>query len=254
MAKLTVKQIRQLARTIVLANPGGIRYTPLVQQIFEGNPETPIKAISISTYNLATLFPDQISKPSRGLFMPVAQSESDVTDNDRPEQITPTGTKVREEEFYQSFAEWLVNEDEVNHAVPLGGTVARSRWGTPDVVGTYKSTAGNLIKFGPEIVAAEIKTEPSAPVVAFGQAVTYRLFATKTYIAMPKTLTEFDQTRLDALCMLFGVGLVFFDLNKDAPNYSIRVRAQRFLPDMFYVNKFADMLKSYNLAMFEKLF
>jgi hypothetical protein len=42
--------------------------------------------------------------------------------------------------------------------------------------------------------------------------------------------------------MLFGVGLVLFDLNKDAPRFSIRVRAQRFLPDMFYANEFADRL------------
>ena len=69
--------------------------------------------------------------------------------------------------------------------------------------------------------------------MAFGQSVAYRLFATKTYIAMPKTLAEQDQDRLESLCMLFGVGLVPFDLNKDTPGFSIRVRAQRFSPDMF---------------------
>ena len=84
-----------------------------------------------------------------------------------------------------------------------------------------------------EIVSAEIKIDPLAPVVAFGQAVAYRLFSTKTYIAMPTTLTEEDQSRLESLCMLFGVGLVLFDPNKDAPQFSIRVRAQRFSPDMF---------------------
>lgn len=107
----------------------------------------------------------------------------------------------------------------------------------------YKPLASNLIKFPLEIVSAEIKIDPQQSVVAFGQAVTYRLFSTKTYIAMPKTLTEEDQSRLESLCMLFGVGLVIFDLNKDAPQFSIRVRAQRFSLDMFYVNEFADRLK-----------
>ncbi len=54
--------------------------------------------------------------------------------------------------------------------------------------------------------------------------------------------------------MLFGVGLVLFELNKDAPQFSIRVRAQRFYPDMFYANEFADRLKQHNPNMFNELF
>jgi hypothetical protein len=71
---------------------------------------------------------------------------------------------------------------------------------------------------------------------------------------MPTTLTEEDQSRLESLCMLFGVGLVLFGLSKDAPEVSIRVRAQRFSPDMFNVNEFADRLKHYDADIFEVLF
>jgi hypothetical protein len=110
----------------------------------------------------------------------------------------------------------------------------------------------NLIKFQIEIVSVEIKIDPQTPVVAFGQAAAYRLFSTKTYIAMPKTLTDEDKGRLESLCMLFGVGLVLFDLNKDAPAFSIRMRAQRFSPDMFYVNEFAERLKQHNPQVFKK--
>ena len=130
----------------------------------------------------------------------------------------------------------------------------KSKWGTPDVVGIYKPLASNLIKFGLEIISAEVKIDPQAPVVAFGQAVAYRLFSTKTYIAMPTTLTEEDLSRLESLCMLFGVGLVLFNLSKDAPEFLIRVRAQRFSPDMFYVNEFADRLKHFDSEVFEELF
>ena len=80
------------------------------------------------------------------------------------------------------------------------------------------------------------------------------LFSTKTHIAMPTTLTEEDQSRLESLCMLFGVGLVLFDLDKDEPQFSIRVHAQRFSPDMFYVNEFADRLKHHDAEIFEELF
>jgi len=122
------------------------------------------------------------------------------------------------------------------------------------VVGTYKPLASHLIKFPVEIVSAEIKTDPQAPAVAFGQAVAYRLFSTKTYIAMPTTLAEEDQGRLESLCMLFGVGFVSFDLKKHAPHFSIRMRAQRFYPDMFYVNEVARRLSQHNAKLFEELF
>ncbi len=54
--------------------------------------------------------------------------------------------------------------------------------------------------------------------------------------------------------MLFGVGLALFDPDPSEPRYQIRVRAQRFSADMFYVNELADRLKSQDAATFEKLF
>ena len=60
---------------------------------------------------------------------------------------------------------------------------------------------------------------------------------------MPASMTLEDQSRLEALCMLFGVGLVLFALAPKAPDFQIRVRAQKFTPDMFYVNEFAERLK-----------
>ena len=41
----------------------------------------------------------------------------------------------------------------------------------------------------------------------------------------------------------FRSGLVLFKLNKEAPDFQIRMRAQRFSPDMFYVNKSIERLK-----------
>ena len=172
MAKLTGKQIRELARSIVPASPGGIRYTPLKEQIHQANPETPENTISGNTYNLETIFLDEITKPSRGLFMPLRQSSGDAAISAETEQISPTGTKLKESDFYQPFADWLKNDvNEVIVAVSLGGAALKSKCGTPDVVGIYKPTAGNLIKFDIEVVTAEIKIDPQAPVVAFGQAV-----------------------------------------------------------------------------------
>lgn len=256
MAKLTGKQIKELAKSIVASNPGGIRFSSLVKQILQQHPETPENTIYGSVWDLDKTFPNEVGKPSRGLFTPIEQKENDSVSLGSTEQVAPTtGVKVKELDFYEPFAEWLKNDlDEVTDVASLGGAGLKSKWGTPDVVGTYKKLPGNVIEFPIEIVSAEIKIDPLAPVVAFGQAIAYRLFSTKTYIAMPTTLTEEDKSRLESLCMLFGVGLVLFDLNKDAPEFSIRVRAQRFSPDMFYANEFADRLKQHNPMIFKELF
>lgn len=250
MSKLSVKQIRDLALEIVRKHPGGIRLSELTAQIATLSPETPPNTIGGSTWDLAQKFPNEVIKPSRGLFQPASAQANPVN---VIEQEIESG--LAETEFYGPFAEWLKNDlDEVTVVSSLGGAGLKTKWGTPDVVGVYKPTASNLIKFPLEIVSAEIKISPQAPVVAFGQAVAYRLFSTKSYIVMPSSLSEEDLSRLESLCMLFGIGLVIFDLDLKKPEFRIRVRAQRYIPDMFYVNEFADRLRQHDSQVFEQLF
>src|ERR1022692_2566581 len=99
MAKLSVQEVRERARAIVAENPGGIRYTALVEKIGEQSPETPKNTIQGSMWNLDALYPSEISKPSRGLFKPAIAGSDDsavVGESGETEQIAPTGVKVRE--------------------------------------------------------------------------------------------------------------------------------------------------------------
>lgn len=249
MAKLTGKQISQMAREFVLKRPGGIRYSLLLSEIHTKHPETPQNTIQGNIWNLQEQFPSEISKPSRGLFVSVAAPGAAPAPTPKP------GKAVREQDFYQSFADWLKGElGDATEAVELGGAALGKKWGTPDVIGVYKPSAGDLVKFQPEIVSVEIKVNPDESVVAFGQAMAYRLFSSKVYLVLPKSMSQEDQDRLEALCLLFGAGLVLFSLDPDAPDFQIRARAQRFSPDMFYVNQLADKLKATNRTTFETLF
>ena len=258
MAKLGTNEIRKLAVNIVKETPGGIRYSDLVNLLQNRTPETPKNTIHGSVWDLHTRFPKEIAKPSRGLFAPVGRDTDSVVKESQSSvnfELNQEISKVRESDFYEPFSEYLkIDLDEVTAAAPLGGAGLGKKWGTPDVIGVYKPSIRDMIKFNLEVVSAEIKTDPQQPVVAFGQAIAYRLFSSKTYIAMPRSISEEDLSRLEALCMLFGVGLVLFDLNPKEPNFSIRVRAQRFFPDMFYVNEFADRLQETDMKVFEDLF
>ncbi len=251
MQKLTVKEILTLAKKIVAESPGGIHFSALVQRISLENPDTPKNTIQTTIGNLANSFPTEITKPSRGLFLAATLAGEEAV---VPSPLLPPA-KVKEEDFYAPFANWLINElDEATIAIPLGGAGMQKKWGTPDVIGVYKALASHRIKFEPEIISAEIKIDPLWPVVAFGQAAAYRLFSAKSYIVMPNSMSEEDSSRLEALCMLFGIGLVLFDTNPEEPDFKIRVRAQRFPPDMFYVNEFAERIYQINATTFNQLF
>jgi hypothetical protein len=251
MAKLSVKQIQELARKIVAQNPGGIRFAELKKRIAEQSPETYLNTIGNSVVDLATKFPHEVAKPSRGLYVPAGIGPSETSENPPTDQWK----KVKEEDFYEPFAEYLKGElDEATIALTLGGAGLQKKWGTPDVVGVYKPLPSDRIKFDIEIIAAEIKIVPQQPVVAFGQAAAYRLFAAKSYVVMPATVSEEDYSRLEALCMLFGIGFVQFAVNVDRPEFTIKVRAQRFPPDMFYVNQFAERMYQIDPSAFNTLF
>jgi len=249
MAKLSGKEIRELAKKIVTETPGGIRYSALVRQISQTHPETPINTIHGNVWDLDKTFSGQVLKPSRGLFVYAGRNPS------ADQEATVSTAPIRESDFYEPFAEWLKTDlDEATEAVALGGAGMRSKWGTPDVVGVFKPLPSNRVKFDLEIVSAEVKTNPNESIVAFGQAMAYRLFSHKVYLVLPSTVPEEDQGRIEALALLFGAGFVLFDLNVEDPHFRVRVRAQRFTPDMFYVNDFADRLHDFDRTLFNRLF
>jgi hypothetical protein len=181
---------------------------------------SPAQLGEVADLSIFASFPRLALTGYRGMYKPANVDSDDSVVVGNTEQIAASGTKIRESDFYEPFADWLKSDlDEVTDVAPLGGASMKTKWGTPDVIGVYKPLARDLIKFPLEIVSAEVKIDPQAPVVAFGQAVAYRLFSAKTYVAMPSTLTEEDQSRLESLCMLFGVGLVLFDVDETNPRF-----------------------------------
>ncbi len=233
------EQIRDCAFELLKEKPEGLRYGQLAALIQQKNGAFKSNTINGSIWDLDSLFPDKVYKPSRGLFRLVEFKDA-KTDQLKQELVTKAPTKIKEEDFYKSFADWLVNDmEECTKAICLGGNVFKDKWGTPDVVGKREPRRSDIIQAHTEIVAAEIKLDMAQLVTAFGQACAYCLFAHKSYLVIPADAPEDEIARIDALCLVFGIGLVLFN-NKDPqdPDFQIRVRPQKHDPDMFYVNKY----------------
>ena len=190
-----------------------------------------------------THLPAEIYIPSKGLYKHIKFKDNKELSPEDSKPAKPA-SKIDEEHFYKQFAEWIVNElEECTKAISLGGKKFGDKWGTPDVIGVREPRKSDIIKPPTEIIAAEIKTDSQALIVAFGQACSYKLFSHRSYIVIPDDALVEDLARLDALARIFGIGLILFDKKEKEPEFEIRVRASRHEPDMFYVNKYLKLIE-----------
>ncbi len=187
--------------------------------------------------------PAEVYKPARGLFRHITFKEREL-DEEKP-AISPIIEKITEDDFYEPFRDWIVNElEECTKAIPLGGSKFKDKWGTPDVIGIREPRKSDIIKPSTEIVSAEIKIDTGNLIIAFGQSCSYKLFSHKSYIVIPSESPEEDIIKLNALCRIFGIGLILFDRDSPkTPRFEIRVRAAKHEPDMFYVNKYIKLIE-----------
>lgn len=231
------------AMKLVAEAPTGIRYSVLHKTIRGILPDIPENTIHGALHRFRTHLPADVFLPAKGLYKHVQYK-------DAKEQvpgvtvIVKPAPKFVEEQFYAQFADWLVNEiEECTKAIPLGGNKFKDKWGTPDVIGVREPRKSDIIKPPTEIIAAEVKTDSQALIVAFGQACSYKLFSHRSYIVVPDDSSDEDIARLDALARIFGIGLILFDKQAKEAEFEIRVRASRHEPDMFYVNKYLKLIE-----------
>jgi hypothetical protein len=238
-------QIKAKALELLENHAEGLRFSELHDKILESEDNFNPNTINGCIWNLDAIYPDQVYKPSKGLFrlLKYKPHETEVL----PSQSTASAIlgAAREEEFYEPFADWLKIEiEDVTHAIPLGGNKFKDKWGTPDVIGKRESARSDIVKGPTEIVSAEIKTETYQLVIAFGQACAYRLFSHKVYLAVPRQAQKEEITRLDSLCQISGIGLVTFDSQSPStPDFRIRVSPARHEPDLFYTNKYMALIE-----------
>ena len=241
--------VRERSREAALARLAesreGVRHAELVRAVLDTDPDLKVAAIRANVWNLHEVYPDEVYKPSRGLFRLTRFREED-SDSPRAELVSKPHKGIQEEDFYQPFADWLQYDlEECTKAIPLGGSVFRDKWGTPDVIGKRESRKSDIIAAPVEIVSAEIKPDSREVITAFGQACAYCLFSHKTYLVVSNSSPQYEIARLDSLCQVFGIGLVLFNAtDPQDPNFQIRVRAVKREPDLFYASKYMRIIET----------
>ena len=240
------EKIIKKAKEILERSPQGVRYSELVRQIHEEYPRIKVNDIRGSVWEFKRMTENGEIRDAvveKGLYI--------LTKYLGEREATEGQIKIREEDFYQPFADYLVNDlEECTKAIPLGGNRFQDRWGTPDVIGIYKFSETDPIKPPIEIISAEIKTDTNQLITAFGQSCAYKLFSHKVYLVIPKD-AEREISRLESLCLRFGIGLILFDRNNpEEPKFEIRTRPIKSEPDYFYVNKYLRLLGAEEKKLF----
>jgi hypothetical protein len=133
--KITLK-----AKEILAANPDGVRFSELVRSLQEAFPGEAYGNFTRAIWNLDSRFPGEIYKPSRGLFR-LAVFKTDDAGVISPEPVEPVQVpgRIREADFYEAFANYLVQDlEECTRAIALGGSMFGAKWGTPDIFGILR--------------------------------------------------------------------------------------------------------------------
>jgi len=239
------ERITEKAFEVLDKTPEGVRYSELVRRVVDLDGSFKQNTVHGTVWDLDVRFPDRVYKPSRGLFR-LTKYKADETDQLKEELVPKQPKKVNEEDLYEPFADWLLNEmEEWTKAIALGGNRFRDKWGTPDVIGKREFKRSDIIQAPVEIVSAEIKPDVSQLVTAFGQACAYCLFSHKTYLVVSDKAPDDEIARLDALCQVFGIGFVLFDsVNPKDPHFTIRARSRFQQPDLFYANRYMKLIEA----------
>jgi len=234
------ERIRTIALGLLKKHPEGLRYSELHRKVRSIDPMLNPNTINTSIWNLDAVLPELVYKPAKGLFRLLRFKSPEPPANSPEAQ-----SRIREEVFYQPFANWLKNDiEDCTHAIALGGNAFRDRWGTPDVIGKAESKRSDVIKGPTSIVSAEIKADSSSLVTGFGQACAYKLFSHKSYLVVPREAPTDELTRLDSLCQIFGIGLVTFDAKSPAaPDFRLIIRPTKHEPDLFYTNRYVSHIE-----------
>ena len=118
------KKIVSKAVEILRTEPNGVRYSNLIRRIKEQLQDIPENTIHGTIWRLEKdKLTKEIYKPSRGLFRHISFKDIETTTTIESSQTR----KIKEEDFYESFKNWLIGVDECTKAKVLGGKVFKDK-------------------------------------------------------------------------------------------------------------------------------
>ena len=249
------QQVVKAALQILGNHPEGVEYANLCNLIGKKLPDVNSANVRLHVYRLPKVHEDEVYKPEHGKY----RLKKFALEEDKKAESTSQPVKRKEQKLYPLVADFLRGMDECTNAIPLGGNHFGGKNNTPDVIGIMQPGIGQVLDFPIEVVSAEVKDSSADVITGFGQACAYRLFSHKSYLVVPDESTE-EMGRVESLCNLFGIGLIVFKRESNGlkgqeklPKFTVKSRAVKHSPDMFYFEKYPDAYLRKNPRVSAKL-
>jgi hypothetical protein len=241
--------IRDRIRTIAFEqlgrHPEGLRFSHLLRNISLVDPGLNPSTINNAIWNLEEVSAEHVYKPARGLFRLKAFKDLRALEP-RIDEKLKAQPRLMATKVNVLFAEWLEHElQDVEQAITPTNNLFNGLCRTPTVLGLAEAQLGGTQAPLPGIVSAQIESQTSDHIDAFGHACAARLFARRSYLVVPKRKRIEELMHLHALCKMFGLGLVLFDnLSVANPGFRLAVHAMDHDPDPDYASRCIQQLES----------
>lgn len=241
-------KVFRLIDEYLLDKPTGACYSEILQFLKEKLPGVSEKTLrgAICNYRKDRQEKKKVVVPRIGLYI------LSIYYN---QQSLPTERQTKQKNFYEKsefylayeLANYLTNElKECTRTIILRYNEFQDKFGTPDILGIYKSPELNeldLIKLPLEIISAKINIDQNQLINSLGQCCAYKIFSHKVYLCIPKQTENEIILKIQSICSRFGIGLITFDKdNIENPNFRIIIKATKSEPDYFYVNDYIAKL------------
>ena len=251
-------KIVNLAVKIVEERPEGINFTKLRNLIKEQMPEMNTKTVDNAIWDLHKTKKTKpfVYKSARGIFRHMKFRDEDVEYLREVEKLYQESISLKKEDIYEPLALYLKGElNECDNAEVFGVECIKCRWGSPNVLGVKKPEPEDYIQYIPELVACEVILDFSKIIESFGRAMSYRLFSSRIYIIIPDNCDEEDKARMEALSLLYGLGLIQYNLSKENyPQFRLMIRAKTHNPNLSYTNEFIAKIREKDEILYKLLF
>lgn len=225
---------------------GAARNSEVIKRVLEKHPTTNRSSVASKISALKKSKPEDFGSAGNG-WISLAGSEGAAA---QPEDTTLDVNDPQESALYEPVRRFLIEDELVTAAEITGSSRMNRKWGNPDLFGIVKPAASDPYKFPLEFIALEVKRDTTNLVTAFGQAASYRLFSHQSYVVVPCDEKSAEYRRIDALCELFGIGLIDFSFSNNEASFRVQVRPVTHAPDHAYVN---DFLTKLDRATYNKL-
>lgn len=226
-----VKDLRKEALGIVERTPGGIGHLELIDRLLERQPRRRRDEVQQVVARLDEDFDRRIFRLPGGTIVSLDEFRADYARDTSP---SPIQEMPDEATVYPACRQFLLDQRLVDRCEITADFKPIVAGNGPDLLGIQFDHEMAEHHAQRELIAFEVKVTSNAGAVrgALWQALSYKVFAHRAYVIMPRPKLSKQTEVLESRCYHHGIGLIYLDLKAAPVALDIRFPSRSEFPHM----------------------